>query len=98
MAYLFAAANRQLVRGVAVVDAPIPLLTRLGDNDPAQRLAFFTTTASSGPSAVRIVAGIKSLRNRKYPVTVLDQGRTGRPLRADEQATLLRWLDTLDRL
>ncbi len=95
MAYLLAAQNRDLVRGVGAISAPLPLGVRPPENDPAQRLAVLTTSAKKSPPTV--AAGIKRLREAKHPVTVIDVGENPRLLTADEMAELARWVDTLDR-
>jgi serine protease Do len=95
VAYLLAAQNRELIRGVAAINAAMPPGMRPPENDPAQRLAIFTTTSKKASPAV--AAGIKRLREAKHPVTELDLGDSSRPLSADEFAELIRWIDTLDR-
>ncbi len=91
LAYLLSFANREVIRGVAVVDAP--LAGRVADNDPAYRLAFFVTTAKKATFAAQIAAGIEQLQKMKYTVTIKDQGDVSRPLSDDELAELLRWID-----
>jgi serine protease Do len=95
MAYLLTGQNRDLVRGVAALGAPLPPSVRPPESDPAQRLAVFTTSAKKSPPTV--AAGIKRLREAKHPVTVKDLGEDQRPLNADELAELARWIDSLDR-
>jgi serine protease Do len=96
LAYLLAFANREVIRGVAAVDAP--LMGRALENDPADRLAFFVTTAKNATFAAQITAGIEQLEKFKYTVTVKDQGESSRPLSDDELAELLRWIDSLDKI
>jgi poly(3-hydroxybutyrate) depolymerase len=95
IAYLLAVQNRELVRGVAAINAGLPPGIRPPENDPVQRLAIFTTAAKQASPA--IAAGVKKLRDAKFPVTELDIGATPRPLSADELEQLIRWIDTLDR-
>jgi serine protease Do len=95
IAYLLAVQNRDLVRGVAAINAALPPGMASPESDPVQRLAIFTTTAKQSSPAV--AAGIKRLREAKFPVTELNLGDTSRPLTADELAKLVRWMDTLDR-
>ena len=97
MAYLFASANDDVVRAVAVVDAPLPRLVQLPPTDPVHRLAFYTTLASKSEIAGAVEATVKRLREMKYPVVVQDVGEQGRYLTRDELAELVRWFDTLDR-
>jgi len=96
LAYLLAFANREVIRGVAAVDAP--LMGRALENDPAYRLAFFGTTAKKATFAAQIAAGIDQLEKLKYTVTTKDQGELSRPLSDDESAELLRWIDSLDKI
>lgn len=96
LAYMVAFMQRDVVRGVAAIDAPVP--GRVPENDPALRLAFFTSTAKKANFAQQISAGIEQLRALKYAVTVVDEGDTARYLNAEEFAELLRWIDTLDKV
>jgi serine protease Do len=97
MAYIVAFANRDLVRAVAAVDGT--LVVPPPENEPINRLAFFTTKSGKGRTPARQVDAIVSrLREMKYPVTVRDLGEEGRYLSDDELAELVRWMDTLDRM
>ena len=96
LAYRVAFGHRQLIRGVAAVDAALP--TSPPDNDPALPLAVYTTASQQSELAERIDAGIQRLRQLQYPVTAIDQGPTPRYLNAAELAELARWIDTLDRI
>jgi poly(3-hydroxybutyrate) depolymerase len=98
MAYLMGFTHHELVRGIAAVDAALPARTKPPANDPIFRLAFYTTTAEQSPLAKRIEAGVKQLRDQKYPVTVRDLGERSRRLNDEERAELIRWIDTLDRI
>jgi serine protease Do len=95
MAYFLAAQNRDLIRGVAAINAPLPPTMRVPANDPVQRLAFFTTVSKK--SSPLVAMGIKRLRDAKFPVTQLDIGDAPRDLNADEMSQLARWVDSLDR-
>ena len=98
MAYLTALAHRDLVRGAAVVDAALPLMATVPENDPLQRLAVYTTTTDGSDLAERIEASAERLSQMKYPVTVKHLDGPPRYLSAEELAELVRWIDTLDRL
>jgi serine protease Do len=100
MAYLVAWSARELIRGVAVVDAPLPpmMMLRPPANDPANRLAIYVAHASKARSTAAIQVSIKALETARYPVTTIDLGPTPRRLSSDEIATLARWVDSLDRL
>jgi serine protease Do len=97
MAYLVAFAHRDVVRGLAVVDAPLPSRSRPPDNDPVQRLAIYTTATDKSSLAEQLSAGSKRLEEMKYPVTVKTLTEP-RYLNDEEVAELVRWVDTLDRI
>ncbi|HEY1784974.1 MAG TPA: PDZ domain-containing protein, partial [Pirellulales bacterium] len=98
LSYLVAFGDPDSIRGVAPVSAPMPQFSTPPDNDPLHRLAFFIATASKGPFAPAVDAGIKRLREAKFPVTVKDLGEQPRYLNDEELGQFLRWLDSLDRL
>ena len=98
MAYLVASTNQDLVRAVAVVDAPLPRQTQPPEADPVHPLAFYTTLATKSETSTAVEAGIKRLREMKYPVTVKTVGEQARYLTDAELAELVRWFDSLDRL
>ena len=98
LAYLFSFLNTSVVRAVAVVDAPLPRLSRLPETDPIERLAFYTTLATKTEQTAAIKAGIERLREEKYPVVVVEIGEQARYLTAEELDGLVRWFDTLDRI
>ena len=74
MAYLVAFNQRALVRGVAVVDAPIPVRAQVPSNDPVERLAIYSAAAARSQLAAGIKAGLKRLTDAKYPVTEIGLG------------------------
>lgn len=96
MAFVLAFTLRETIRGVAAVDAPLPVPPP--ENDPLKRLTILLTTARQSRYAGQITPAIAGLRERKYPVTVIDQGEQGRYLSDEEFAQLVRWLDSLDKL
>jgi serine protease Do len=98
LAYLFGLANADVVRAIAVVDAPLPRLVQPPEPDPINRMAIYTTLATKSPITGAVTAGIERLRALKYPLTVHEVGEQGRYLTSDEMAQLVRWFDTLDRL
>jgi S1-C subfamily serine protease/predicted esterase len=95
--WLVAFDRRDLVRGVAAVDASLPIGFRPGENDPARRLAVYITQAEKSKLAEAVQSTAETLRAMKFPVTVknLDQPRY---LNDEEVAELIRWADALDRL
>jgi serine protease Do len=98
LAYIFAFLNPDVVRAVAAIDAPLPRVAQLPQPDPLHRLAFYTSLATGSPQALFIEAGVEKLREAKYPVIVQEVGETPRNLNAEELESLVRWIDTLDRL
>jgi serine protease Do len=98
MAYLTAFRHRDLVRGVVAVDSAISAAARPGDNDPIERLAILTAVAEESRLKSRILAGVKALREMKYPVTVLEQPGEPRELNDQELNSVASWVDTLDRI
>ena len=97
LAYLVAFGHRDLIRGVAAVDAPPPLRSQAPENDPIQRLAIYTTFAEKSKLAKAITAGVDKLKELKFPVTVKTLP-DARYLNDEELTELVRWLDTLDRI
>lgn len=98
MAILTAMNHRDLVRGVVAVDSALPARTRVPANDPIQRLAIQLSYAKQAKNAARIEANIKSLRDAKYPVTVNAIEAEKVELAEQDFASLVRWIDTLDRI
>ena len=50
--YLLAMQNRELIRGVAAINAALPPGMNTPENEPVERLAFFTTIAKQMPPAI----------------------------------------------
>lgn len=98
MAYLVAFAHRDLIRGVAAVDSPPPARTKAPANDPVHRLAFYIAAPEKGEQADRIKTEAKDLEQKLFPVTRRSLGDAGRPLNAEEQGEVARWVDILDRI
>ena len=96
LAYALAFANRERIRGVAAIDAP--LAEAPPDNDPVYRLDFYLTRAAKSTSAASIERAVNALEERKFAVTVRDQGEQGRDLNDEERAELVRWIDSFDKL
>ena len=98
MAYLTAFRHRDLVRGVVAIDSGLSALNRPPDNDPIERLAIVTSAAEKSPLKPRIVAGVKALRELKFPVVFLEQPGEPRDLEESERMNVAIWIDTLDRI
>jgi len=98
MAYYVAFSQRDVVRGVAAVQSPVPASARPPATDPANRLAIYTATSKENESAARIALQIKGLEKMKYPVTVVEFLGKPRYLGEAELADLVSWIDSLDRI
>jgi hypothetical protein len=96
MAWLTALFHRNLIRGVAPVDAPLPGRASV-ENDPVNRLYVYSAASKATPAAKAIEAGIERLKTDKVPLIVkpLDADRD---LNAAELEELARWIDALDRI
>jgi len=97
MAYVTALSARNLVRGVAVVDAPLPMMFPLPANDPARRLAVYVAKSGRTRFAGIIEKNIEAFRVARYPITTTELGAAPRELSADEMEDLADWIDSLDR-
>jgi serine protease Do len=95
VAWFTALANRNLVRGVAVVDAPLPPRASV-ENDPVNRLHVLSFRSSKSPTSEAVAAGEKRLSDAKVPL-VTRQFEEERDMNDQERELLLRWLDSLDR-
>jgi len=97
MAYRLALANREQVRGVAVVDSPLGRMRRAPTNEPNQRLAVYSAQSSGARIAALVAHGVSRLQQARFPVTVVPLGDEPRYLSDEELAALVRWIDSLDR-
>jgi len=98
MAYLVAFSNRDVVRGIAVVDSPLPAGLRAPATDPTQPLAVFSASSEKSVGLERIRGGEKRLEQLAFPVVA--KTLPGNPRQPDERemAELVDWIDTLDRI
>jgi serine protease Do len=96
LGYLFAFEHRDLARGIAAVDAPVPMRAAPPDNDPLLRLAIWTAYSTKSKLAGPIKQGADRLQAAKFPVTTIPLPEP-RYLDDQELAGLVRWIDTLDR-
>jgi hypothetical protein len=96
MAWLTALAHRNLIRGVAPVDAPLPQRASV-ENDPVNRLYVYNTASKASPAAKFIDAGLQRLKDAKVPL-VSKPLEGDRDLNASELEELVRWIDALDRI
>ena len=95
-AFLAAFRFRQLVRGVAVVEA-VPA-GQPPENDPLNRLSVYLASASRSPAARSVELSLAAFQKQETPLTVKSLGEMPRSLNAEELAELARWIDMLDRI
>jgi poly(3-hydroxybutyrate) depolymerase len=95
MAYALAFSDRETIRGVAAIDSPMGAVPP--DNDPVLRLDFFLTQGAKSKFVQPIATAIKALRERKFSVTICDQGPQAHDLNDEDRAAMLEWIDALDR-
>jgi predicted esterase len=95
--FMAAFPRRDLIRGVVAIDAALPRAARVPANEPAQRFAahFLVTEGSRITAAVDRSA--ERLSKMKYPVSVQRRNQTGKELKPEHRAELIRWADSLDR-
>jgi serine protease Do len=98
MAYVVAFLHRDLIRGVAAVDSPVPARAPLPLSDPLERLAVLTAVAKSSPMFRRVQDDVERFESQKIPVTLKLLDESSEPLDAPLRGEVIRWLDTLDRI
>lgn len=97
MAFLVALGQRDVVRGLAVVDAGPPARSQPPENDPIQRLAIYAAVVDKAKSSAAIEAALKRLAELKFPVTT-KKIRDSADLSGTELEQLGVWIDSLDRI
>ncbi len=96
LASFVALRNREAIRGMAVVDAPMTALPQ--ENDPQYRFEVYLAASGKSP-AVRSMGKISAmLRDMNVPLIVKKLGDEPRYLNSEELAELARWIDMLDRI
>ena len=98
MSYFAGFAVSDLVRGISAVEAPIPTRVRVPANDPVKRIAIHAFYSTKSPLAKAAGAALERLEKAKYPVTKKTHDAPARYMNVFELETLVRWMDTLDRL
>ena len=97
MAYYVAMTQRDLVRGLAPIAAPLPMRMGRPTTDPVQPLMIFSVSSEQSDAATRIAAGERLLAQAAFPVISRVLGGAERDLNEQELDELIRWIDTLDR-
>jgi len=95
-AFLMAFRYRELIRGVAVIEAAPP--GQPPENDPLNRLSVYLATASRSPAERSLEQAVAAFQEQKTPLTKKSLGEMPRSLNAEELAELARWIDMLDRI
>lgn len=101
LAYALALRGRKLIRGVAVVDSPLPRTLEVPENNPNERLAVLSVETQNTPLSLLIRKDLEKFEAAGYPVTQIvrlgEESQDG-TLDAATRAKIGRWLDGLDRL
>jgi serine protease Do len=101
LAYALALRGRKLIRGVAVVDSPLPRTLEVTDNNPNERLAVLSVETQNTPLSLLIRKDLEKFDVAGYPVTqIVRRGEESRSATLDgaTRAKIGRWIDGLDRL
>jgi poly(3-hydroxybutyrate) depolymerase len=100
LAYAVGLKARKIVRGVAVVDSPLPRTLELPQNSPSQRLAVLSVETQNASLTLLIHQDLKKLADAGFPVSQLvrrEPSAADGQLDAVTRATIARWIDGLDR-
>ena len=97
MSLILGFSQRDLVRGVIPVDAPVPLRAGISPNDPAERLAVHAILVKGSPVSNAIGNAIKALEAAKYPVSRTELESPGK-ITDELRESLTQWIDSLDRI
>jgi len=100
LAYALAFPARKLIRGVAVIDSPLPRTLELPENSPNERLAVLSVETQNTPLSLLIRQDLRKLTEAGYPTTqIVRRGEDDRRkmLDAATRAKIARWIDGLDR-
>ena len=100
LAYGLGFQGRKLIRGVAVIDSPLPRTLELPDNNPNERLAILSVETQNTPLSLLIRQDRQKLADAGYPATqIIRRGEASRQamLDATTRAKIARWIDGLDR-
>jgi serine protease Do len=100
LAYALAFQGRKLIRGVAVIDSPLPRTLQVPDNNPNERLAVLSVETQNTPLSLLIRQDREKMTKAGYPATQLvRRGEASRQamLDATTRGKVARWIDGLDR-
>ncbi|MEC7566802.1 MAG: PDZ domain-containing protein [Planctomycetota bacterium] len=97
MSYMLGFSHRDLIRGVAPVDAALPARAAVEANDPALRLAFYAFHVKGSRLEAASQTGLDRLKKAKYPVSAIQiDGMQG--ITNAQRSHFVQWIDSLDRL
>jgi serine protease Do len=96
LASFVALRSREIIRAMAVVDAPLTVLPP--ENDPQYRFAVYIAASGKSPAARSLEKVLAMLREMNIPLMAKKLGDEPRYLDAEELAELARWIDMLDRI
>lgn len=100
LAYAVGFQARRWIRGIAVIDSPLPRTLKLPPNGPGDPLAVLSIESEGAPLAQLIRQDLEKVRDTGRPVTQILVGESPRAdggLDLAAQATLAAWIDALDR-
>jgi serine protease Do len=97
MAWSFGFSGRQVIRGVAVSDAPLPRRMTVPPNEPSQRLAIFAAISGAAEATISMSQGLQKCSDAGYPVSSITLTSDSGQWTEGEREGFARWLDTLDR-
>jgi serine protease Do len=101
LAYALSFQGRRLIRGVAVVDSPLPRTLELPENTANERLAVLSVETQNTPLSLLIRQDLQKIQKAGYPAAqIVRRGEASREsaLDATTRGTIARWIDGLDRL
>ena len=87
--------RRDLVHGLVSLNGAFPRGAAPPENEPLQRLAFYSLIVENSPAKAGAEATVKLLQDRKFPVLSAPSAET---LSDDQLESIGRWVDSLDRL
>jgi serine protease Do len=100
VAYVLAFKARRWVRGVAVIDSPLPRTLELPQNTPSQRLAVLSVETQNESLALLIRRDLAKLAEAGFPPTKVVRQLAGGDAHGElddaTRAKLARWIDVLD--
>ncbi|MGA2061843.1 MAG: PDZ domain-containing protein [Thermoguttaceae bacterium] len=88
--------NREIIRAMAVVDAPLSILPP--ESDPQYRFEIYLAMSGKSPAARSLKKILPMLREKNIPLIEKKLGDEPRYLNSEELAELARWIDMLDRI